>query len=90
MLLNSWSDRPQSLAGWVALFALAVPFTLVGEALGEVLFRNRVTSAVGRLTHTRSFSWLRIAYLFALALAVIAALWAVVHVLPPAWRIDEL
>ena len=89
-LLQSFPERPQSLTGWAMLFALAIPLTVVGEAVGELLFRNRLTRAVEDATRTRSFSWFRIAYVLSVALAVIAALWAIAQVLPPTWKIDEL
>ena len=90
MLLQSYPTRPQSLTGWIVLFALALPLTILGEAVGEFLLRNRLSRAVERATQKRSFSWLRIGYVLILALFVIAASWVVSQALPSGWRIDEL
>jgi hypothetical protein len=90
MLLQAYPQRPQSPTGWIVLLTLALPITLVGEAVGELLFRNRLSRTVERVTENRSFSWVRIGYVLVLALLVIVALVMVVQVLPRGWRIDEL
>jgi len=60
-LFLSFPARPTTGIGWLLLFALALPLTLIGELVGDALFRNPLSQAVEKRTQRRSFSWLRIA-----------------------------
>ena len=59
-------------------FILALPFTVVGEVIGEGLWRNPLAKRVEEQTSESSFLWLRIIYGFFAMLLVFAAAWAVV------------
>ena len=72
MLIFAFPHYPKTLVGWAAFFLLALPVTLVGEVVGEGLWRNRVAQVVERRTEGKSFSWLRIAYGFVTMLALFA------------------
>ena len=75
MLVFAFPHYPKTLVGWAAFFLLALPITLVGEAVEERLWRNRVAQAIERRTEGQSFSWLRIAYGFLIMLALFAVVW---------------
>lgn len=71
-LVPSFPARPTSALGWLALFALALPLTLAGEFVGELLHRNRVARAVEERTQGKEISWLRLGYLLCIGLLVAA------------------
>ena len=71
-LVSSFPARPISAHGWLALFALALPLTLAGEFVGELLHRNRVARAVDERTQGKEISWMRIGYLLCIGLLVAA------------------
>lgn len=72
-LLTSFPARPGSWLGWLLLFALIVPLTLVGEGIGELLHRNRIAAAVEQRSRGRGLSWLRIGYMLVVMLALMGA-----------------
>lgn len=82
LVLQSYPSKPQSLLQWGVVCALAIPLTLLGDAIGELLFRNRLTRAVDKATEGRNFSWLRLGYMLVLALAVVALMGWLHQVLP--------
>jgi hypothetical protein len=75
MLLSAFPDYPRTVTGWLVFFALALPVTLVGEAIGEGLWRNRVARAIEERSAGQSFSWLRIAYGVVAMSLLFAAVW---------------
>ncbi len=75
-LLQSFPARPTTWVGWLLLFALALPVTLIGEFVGDALFRNPVSRAVERNTQGQAFSWLRVVMGLALMLFVFATVLA--------------
>lgn len=75
-MLQGFPQRPTTWLGWFALFALALPVTVAGEYVGELLFRNRLSQAVEQRTQQRRFSWLRIAYVLLLFLPLFAGITA--------------
>lgn len=72
LLLQLFPYRPETIAGWVLLFVLALPITLIGEAIGSWLFSNHLARTVDERTKAQSFSWFRIAYGLATYLIMIA------------------
>jgi hypothetical protein len=60
------------LVGWVLLFALALPLTLVGEFVGEFFWRNRIAQAIVARSSGSSVSLLRLGYAFAVMLLFFA------------------
>jgi hypothetical protein len=74
LLLNLWPWHPTSWRTWLLFVVLALPITIVGEWFGETALNNRLSKSVDRATASRSFSWVRIAYLLALVLLVLALL----------------
>lgn len=83
-LVSSFPQWPSSWQGWLALFVLIIPITLVGEGVGELLRRNQVTRAVEQRTQANSFSWLRIGYFLVVGLLVAGAVLLLSQVAP--WR----
>ncbi len=75
MLIFAFPSHPKSSTGWLWFFVLALPITLIGEAIGEGLWRNPLAKRIEQKTSTHSFSWLRIAYGFVVMLLVFAAAW---------------
>ncbi|HEY4771433.1 MAG TPA: hypothetical protein VIH50_00235 [Steroidobacteraceae bacterium] len=71
LLLTLWPYRAASSSGWILLFVIALPVTALGEWLGESFLKNRMSLAVERATQRSNFSWIRIAYVLAMALIVI-------------------
>ncbi len=71
-LLQSFPARPESWVGWLALFALVLPLTLLGELVGEWLRTNHIAESVKRRTITQRFSWRRVSYLLFAGLLVAA------------------
>jgi hypothetical protein len=84
VLLSSFPQRPSSWHGWLALFVLIIPITLVGEGVGELLRRNRVTRAVERRTQGSGFSWLRLGYFLVVGLLLAAGVFVINQAAP--WR----
>ena len=74
LLLNLWPWHPSSWRTWLLFVVLALPITIVVEWLGETVLNKLLSKSVDRATASRSFSWLRIAYLVALVLLVLALL----------------
>jgi hypothetical protein len=72
ILLQSFPARPTTWVGWCLLLVLVLPVSLIGEFVGESLFRNPMNQAVERHTRGKSFSWLRIAAGVVLTLIVCA------------------
>jgi hypothetical protein len=70
MLVYSFPDRPSTWLGWLTCFLLAIPLTLLGEFVGEMLQRNRLAQAVAQRTQHSGFSWMRICYMLVAALLV--------------------
>ena len=58
--------HPKTVAGWVLLFALALPLTIVGELIAEFLWRNRVARRIA--SQTPGLSLLRMGYVFVVVL----------------------
>ncbi|HET7831538.1 MAG TPA: hypothetical protein VFK88_01095 [Gallionella sp.] len=75
MLLFAFPDYPRTITGWLVFFLLALPVTLVGEATGNMLWRNRVALAVEEHSAGQSLSWLRIAYGFVVMLLLFVTVW---------------
>ena len=82
-LVSSFPAWPSSWLGWLGLFALVVPLTLAGELVGESLHRNQIARAVERRTQSKRFSWLRLGYLLAVGLVVVAAVVSINLVFSP-------
>ena len=74
LLLDLWPWHPSSWRAWLLFVVLALPVTLLVEWLGETVLNNPLSRSVDRGTASRSFSWLRIGYLVALAILVFALL----------------
>jgi len=66
--------RPPVDGDLIWVFILALPLQLVGEFLGDVLWKNRVSHFVEQKTAAKSFSVLRILYGFLLVSVTIALL----------------
>ena len=71
-LLQLLPFYPKSAFGWVVLVVAAVPVTVLGELVGDFLFKNRVSVAVDRRTKGSSVSWIRIVYVLGVFLVLIA------------------
>jgi membrane protease YdiL (CAAX protease family) len=48
ILVGIYPYRPNTLAGWLVLYAVSVPLVIVHEILGKKLLQNRVVSRLGR------------------------------------------
>lgn len=70
MLLSVFPHFPKMPMGWVWLFVFSLPVTIVGEFIGNSIWKNRVAKAIERRTSERSLSWLRICYGFVVMLLV--------------------
>lgn len=73
MLLSVFPRHPQTFKGWVWLFVLALPITLLGEFLGDRLWKNRLAQTIEQRTANQTLSLLRIAYGLAVMLFVLVA-----------------
>ena len=88
LLLNWFPYHPHSLSGWLVLFVVAVPVTVVGEGIGKFLFSNPVARAIDAKTEGRSFSWLRISFMLIAMLLFSALVLVILHwlgLLPNGW-----
>ena len=74
LLLNLWPWHPSSWRAWLLFVVLALPVTILVEWLAETVLNNPLSKSVDCATASRSFSWLRIGYLVALAILVFALL----------------
>ena len=80
LLITFFPEHPSSVAGWIGVFALAVPITLVGEFVGQLLFvRNPLSRAVDRRTRHKTFSWARVLFGLLLVVAVVATIQVALH-----------
>lgn len=68
----SWPSHPSSAGEWLTLAVCALPVTLLGEGLGELLFGNRKSNM--RNSHTQSRFSLRRVLIGVLFLAVVVVL----------------
>jgi len=68
LLAGVFPHHPKTVAGWVLLFALALPLTLLGEFVGEFFWRNRIAQAIAARSSGGSLSVLRLGYAFAVML----------------------
>jgi hypothetical protein len=78
LLIYVFSHYPKSIVGWVLFFVLALPIAIIGEAIGEAIWRNPVARKLERLTSDRSLSWLRICYGFIAILLLSGLVWAII------------
>jgi hypothetical protein len=72
LLLYLFPDHPNSLRGWLILFVVALPIILVGELIAKFFYKNPHARAVDAKTVGRSFSWLRISFMFVTMLLLFA------------------
>jgi hypothetical protein len=75
LLLQILPVHPRSVLGWGILFALAVPVALVGELVGDILFRNPIARAVEKRTRGTKLSWARIGYALVAVISAITLAW---------------
>jgi len=68
LLAGIFPYHPKTVIGWVLLFALALPLTLLGEFVGEFFWRNRIAQAIAARSSGSSLSVLRLSYAFAVML----------------------
>jgi hypothetical protein len=80
-LIQSFPVRPTSWLGWLLLFMLAIPITLAGEFLGDVIFRNPASQAAGRRTRHLQFSWLRVLVALVVTLVALGAVLGLGHLI---------
>jgi len=74
--------RPASWLGWTALLLLALPLSLLGEYVGQLLWTNRMSRSIEERTRGQAFSWARVAYALVVMVVVLGALIAATV----AWR----
>ena len=79
LLLDVWPRHPTSWHAWLLFVALALPALLLVEWLAEGMLTNPLSKSVDRATAHSSFSWLRIGYVLALAIFVLALLLLAQH-----------
>ena len=79
LLLNFLPYHPNSLTGWLILFAVALPLTIAGEAIGNFLFSNPIARIVNAKTEAHSFSWLRILFILITMLLFFGLAFVVAH-----------
>ena len=63
-LAQSYPEHPSTPRAWIALFLLALPLWIAGEACGHFLWNNRIARFVDDATSEKSFSLVRVAYGF--------------------------
>ena len=79
LLVDVWPWHPHSWHTWFLFVILALPISIAGEWVGEKILTNSLSRSVDQATAKRSFSWLRVAYLFALAALALGTLAVVQH-----------
>lgn len=72
LLFQAFPARPETPTGWILLFALALPITLVGEWVGDKLLNNRLGRHVDETTRNRRVSIVRILFALGVSLAAMA------------------
>jgi polyferredoxin len=77
ILIGLFPWHPITAGGWGLLLVLALPLTIVGELIGEALWRNRLAQAVEKKTKERSLSGLRILYALVVMLLLFSFVFAV-------------
>jgi hypothetical protein len=83
MLIHTFPNYPKSLGGWAWFFFLALPVTLIGEAIGEAARQNPIAKDMEDRMSKRSFLWLRICYGFAVILMLFGFAWGMSFYFPP-------
>ena len=68
LLAGIFPHHPKTVVGWALLFTLALPLTVVGEFIGEFVWRNRIARAIVSRSSASSLSLLRLGYAFAVML----------------------
>jgi len=68
LLAGIFPHHPKTVVGWALLFALVLPLTVVGEFIGEFVWRNRIARAIVSRSSGSSLSLLRLGYAFAVML----------------------
>ena len=68
LLAGVFPHHPKTAVGWVFLFALALPLTIIGEFVGEFFWRNRIAQALVARSSGSSLSLLRLGYAFVVML----------------------
>jgi hypothetical protein len=72
LLLQLLPFHPRSALGWIVFVAVAVPVTIFGELIGDLLLRNSVSAAVDRRTSCTALSWVRIGYVLGVLISFVA------------------
>ena len=75
MLVYSFPNYPKTLLGWALFLSLALPITLIGELIGNGLWRNHLLRRIDEGTGKGSSSFLRIVYGVLAMLLVFATAW---------------
>ena len=83
VLMGAFSKHPTTVNGWVLLLLLALPLTIVGELIGEVIWRNRIAHAVEENTTGQSLSGLRILYALVAMLLLFGLVFTVGYFMEP-------
>lgn len=77
VLVGVFPKHPTTLNGWLLLLAIALPLTIAGELVGEVIWRNRLARAVESHTAGQSLSGLRMTYALVAMLLLFGLMFAV-------------
>ncbi|MEZ0233242.1 MAG: hypothetical protein ACAH12_10415 [Methylophilaceae bacterium] len=75
LLVFAFPKHPETLRGWLIFFSLTLPVTLLGELIGEGVWRNPAAKVIEEKSAGQEFSWLRIAYGFIAMLIVFGLFW---------------
>jgi hypothetical protein len=78
LLVLALPYHPKSSIGWIVFFILALPISLIGEAIGEGLWRNPLAKRIEERSSQSTLSLSRIVYGFFAMLLVFFAAWALV------------
>lgn len=62
VLVGVFPKHPTTLNGWLLLLVLALPLTIAGELVGEMIWRNRLARAIESNTKGQSLSGFRMLY----------------------------
>ena len=81
VLIGVFPKHPTTVNGWMLLLVLALPLTIAGELVGEVIWRNRLARAIETNTKDQSLSGLRMLYALIAMLLVFALVLGVGHVM---------